>query len=342
MDGRLNWGILATGGIARNFAAGLAVARAGRLVAVGSRTAEAAEKFAADFGGIRAHASYAALLADPAVEAVYVATPHPGHLEWTMRAAQAGKHILCEKPLALNQAEAVRMVAAARRHGVVLMEAFMYRCHPQTDRLAALVAAGAIGELRIIHADFTVRFDYDPAHRAFNKALGGGGILDLGCYPVSFARRLAGAAQGRTFADPLAVKGGGRLHAVTGADEFAAATLLFAGGLAAQVSCGTTGPHAVAARLGGTDGWIEVPQPYHPGRDGKPARLVIHRAGAAVEEILPADPRPLIAQQADAFADAVRQGELEVRAMGLDDTLGNMVALDAWRAEVGLRYEGEG
>ena len=267
----LNWGILATGGIARKFAAALPESRTGRLVAVGSRTAAAAEKFAADHGGIRAHGSYEALLADPEVQAVYIATPHPSHLEWTLRAAAAGKHILCEKPLALNHADAARMIGAARRHRVFLMEAFMYRCHPQTARLAELVAEGTIGELRAIHANFTAPFKFDPAHRIFDKALGGGAILDLGCYPVSVSRRMAGAALGQPFVEPLSFQGTGRLNAITGADEVAAATLAFPGGITAQISCSSCLPLEIRVRLIGTGGWIDVPNPFHPGNPGMPA-----------------------------------------------------------------------
>jgi predicted dehydrogenase len=342
MSASLNWGILATGGIAKKFADGVTGSPRARVVAVGSRTRAAAEKFVAAYPGVRAHGSYEALLADPAVQAVYIATPHPGHAEWAERAARAGKHILCEKPLAINRAEAERMVAAARGQGVVLMEAFMYRCHPQTARLAALIRSGVIGELRAMHSHFTVKFDFDPQHRIFNKSLGGGGILDLGCYPVSWVRRMAGAALGRTFADPVAVKGGGRLHAVTGADEFAAATLVFPGDITAQVTCGTTVPYEVSARLVGTQGTLVVEHPFHPGRAGAVARLTLHRPGVeARTEVLPPDECTLFARQAHAVAEAAAQGKVETEAMSLDDTLGNMAALDAWRAEVGLRYAGE-
>lgn len=342
MTARLNWGILATGGIARKFAAALPASRTGRLAAVGSRTPAAAGKFAADFPGTRAHGSYDALLADPDVSAVYIATPHPSHLEWTLRAAAAGKHILCEKPLALNRADAERMVAAARRHRVFLMEAFMYRCHPQTARLAELVRAGAIGELRAIHANFTVPFPFDPAHRIFNKELGGGAILDLGCYPVSFSRRMAGAALGRDFAEPLGFRGGGRLNAVTGADEFAAATLTYPGGITALISCSSCVPREIRARLLGTAGWIDVPAPFHPGDQDKPAEIILHRAGATTpEKIDQTVPQPLYAVEADTVGDAIARGELESAAMSHADTLGNMAALDAWRAAVGMRYEGE-
>ncbi len=342
MTAKLNWGILATGGIARKFAAALPVSRTGRLVAVGSRTPAAAGKFAADFGGIRAHGSYAALLDDPEVTVVYIATPHPSHLEWTLRAAAAGKHILCEKPLALNRADAARMIAAARAHRVFLMEAFMYRCHPQTARLAELVHDGAIGELRAIHANFTVPFKFDPAHRIFARELGGGAILDLGCYPVSFSRRMAGAMLGQAFAEPLDFRGSGRLNAVTGADEFAAATLAFAGGITAQVSCSSCVPLEIRARLLGTAGWIDVPAPFHPGNQDRPAEILLHRSGAtAPDRIVVTRPQSLYALEADAVGDAIARGEPEAAVMSHADTLGNMAALDAWRAAVGMRYDGE-
>jgi len=341
MTDQLNWGILATGGIARKFAEALPASRTGRLVAVGSRTPAAAEKFAADFPGVRAHGSYEALLADPAVQAVYIATPHPSHLEWTLHAAAAGKHILCEKPLALNRADAERMVAAAHRHRVFLMEAFMYRCHPQTARLAELVREGAIGELRGINASFTVPFKFDPAHRLFAKELGGGAILDLGCYPVSLARRMAGAAVGRDFAEPLTFQGAGRLNAVTGADEYAAATVAFPGGITAQLTCSSCVAFEAAARLLGTAGWIDVPNPYHPGREGRPPGVTLHRPGADPETIVVGGPQPLFAVEADTVGDAIARGETEASAMSHADTLGNMAMLDAWRAALGMRYDGE-
>ncbi|MDI1319005.1 MAG: Gfo/Idh/MocA family oxidoreductase, partial [bacterium] len=299
--------------------------------------------FAADFGGLRAHGSYEALLADPEVTAVYIATPHPSHLEWTRRAAAAGKHILCEKPLALNRAGAQQMVDAARAHQVFLMEAFMYRCHPQTAKLAELVRDGAIGELRAIHANFTVPFKFDPAHRIFNKALGGGAILDLGCYPVSFSRRMAGAAAGRAFAEPLSFHGSGRLNTVTGADEFAAATVAYPGGITAQLSCSSCTPLEIRTRLLGSAGWIDVPSPFHPGEPNKPAVITLHRpGGAAPEKMEFANAQPLYALEADTVGDAIARGELESPAMSHADTLGNMAVLDAWRAAVGMRYDGEG
>lgn len=342
MAEKLQWGILSTGRIARLFATALATSRTGRLVAVGSRTREAAEKFAADFGGIKAHASYEALLADPAVQVVYIGTPHDSHAELCIRAAQAGKHILCEKPLALSRAEAARAVAAAHEHKVFLMEAFMYRCHPQTAKLAELVRSGAVGELRLITAVFCFNRPVNPALRLYNRALGGGGILDIGCYPVSLARLVAGAAQGLPFADPVEFFGTGRIHPVAQVDEQAAATLKFPGGALAQLTCGTTTAKEIAVRIYGTDGIMHLPVPFHPGNPAEgPGRIILQRPGVAAEEIACGPAVDLYTLEADTVGDAIARGELEAAVMSHADSLGNMAVLDAWRAAVGVKYAGE-
>jgi len=180
MEKRVTWGILATGGIARAFAGGVAHSRTGRVVAVGSRTQASAERFAREFGIARAHGSYEALLADPQVEAVYIATPHPQHAEWIVKAARAGKHVLCEKPLTLTRAEAEGAVEACRAAGVLLMEAFMYRCHPQTAKIVELVRSGAIGRVGLVQATFSFSTAFDPKNRFFEQgSVGGGGNLGM-------------------------------------------------------------------------------------------------------------------------------------------------------------------
>src|SRR5262249_55744447 len=148
------------------------------------------------------HGSYPELLANPAVDAVYIATPHPEHAAWAIRCAEAGKHILCEKPLTMSLAETETVVAAARAHDVFLLEAFMYLSHPLTSQWLQLLKDGAIGDLQVIQSSFSFRADWQPAGRLLNPALGGGGILDVGCYPVSLARLAAGMALGQPFAEP--------------------------------------------------------------------------------------------------------------------------------------------
>ena len=196
MSAKLQWGILSTGAIARTFARALTQSKTGRLVAVGSRSAQAAAKFTGELEctGVSEHADYEALIADPKVHVVYIALPHVLHAQWTIRALLAGKHVLCEKPLSLNCAYAMQMIEMARERGLLLAEAFMYRCHPQTARLVELIQGGAIGQVMAIQASFAFRAGDNPDSRVLNNALGGGGILDVGGYPVSLARLVAGAA----------------------------------------------------------------------------------------------------------------------------------------------------
>jgi len=328
MNQKLNWGILGTGSIARKFALGLRESRTGRLAGVGSRTEETARKFAVDFPA-RIHGSYESLLADPEVEAVYVSTPHPMHAEWTVKAAEAGKHVLCEKPLAMDFAEALAMVEAARRNDVFLMEAFMYRCQPQTAKLVELIRAGTIGELRLIRSSSSFLAPFNPDSRLFNPALGGGGILDVGCYPASMVRLIAGTATGRGFAEPLFLKGCVQTCSRSGVDEFAIASLDFGGGLFGQIACGLNVSLENNVQIWGTKGNIVVPSPWFgPGTAGF-SKIIIFKQGMPDEVVVEAD-RGIYAIEADHVAE-----HLDARqspAMPWDDSLGNMKALDAWRA----------
>jgi predicted dehydrogenase len=336
---KLRWGILGTGHIAGVFSRGVAASRTGRLAAVGSRTQATADQFARELGIPRAHGSYESLLADGDVQAVYIATPHPLHAAWAIRAAQAGKHILCEKPLAVNCADALRIVESARAQRVLLMEAFMYRCHPQTAKAIELVKSGVLGRIGLVQATFSFHNDFNPDGRLWNRALGGGGILDVGGYPVSFARLVAGAAEGRPFADPVSVVAAGHLHPQAQVDVYAAATLKFASGMVAQVACGIGLTQDNSVRIYGSDGWLHVPFPWIPCRDGGTSVLLLNRRGASGPEEFAVTAPPLYALEADAFAAALATGLREVPQMTPADTLGNMATLDRWRAAIGLSYD---
>ena len=339
---RLRWGILATGRIAAAFARGVQGSAAGELLAVGSRSSESSQRFSTEHQVPRCYGSYEALLADAEVEAIYIATPHPQHVEWSVRAAEAGKHVLCEKPAGMNHAEAMVMGAAAREAGVTLMEAWMYRFHPLTQRVVGLVRDGSIGELRHVQASFSYHASFDPASRTWNNALGGGGILDVGGYPMSYARLLAGAAHGHEFLNPLQVSGVGHLHPQTGIDVHAAAVVRFAGGITGELFTGVGLHQEQVVRVYGTGGWLEVPSPFVAAPRGGPASLWLYRAGGDTrEEVVVAAERPLYAYEADAFAAAVRAGQREVTGCTWADTLGNLAALDLWRRDIGLEYEAE-
>lgn len=329
----LNWGIIATGGIARAFAKGVAHSKLSRVEAVASRSQASADKFAHDLGIPRAHGSYEALLADPDVQAVYIATPHPQHAEWIIKAAAAGKHVLCEKPISLTRAEAVPAVDACRQHGVLLMEAFMYRCHPQTAKIVDIVRSGVLGRIGLVQAAFGYANPFDATNRFWNKALGGGGILDVGCYPVSFARLIAGADTGQAFADPVEVTGAVELHPETGVDMWAAATLRFASGMLAQVSTSIAVTQDNSARVYGTNGWLHVPDPWIPLREGGAGKFFVYRGSDVAPEEVPVETGAwLYGLEADAFANALAAGLRDVPQISVADTLGNMAVLDAWSA----------
>ncbi len=338
-DRPLRWGILSTGTIAHAFAQHLPASRTGRLVAVASRALGPAQAFADELkeahGEIRAHGSYDDLLADPEVEAIYLATPHPGHAEWIVRAARAGKHVLCEKPLCVHAADAEAALAEAAAAGVTVREAFMYRCHPQTAALAEAVRSGRIGELKLIEAAFS--FDAGPglSGRLIENDAAGGGILDVGCYAMNLARFLAGAAQGKPFAEPRKLSGQAFLGE-TGVDEWAVADADFGDGLLAQLCCGVRLKHGgPQLRLTGSKGSLVAEQVFIPAREGGATRFEVTTADGTEPVESPSD-RPLYALEADAFAAAVAGEDSPLPTPA--DTLGNMIALDRWRDAVGLRY----
>jgi len=344
MAERLGWGLLAAGNIAKAFATGVAKSRTGRLMAVGSRSLEKAQAFAKEFGVPKAHGSYEALLADPEVQAVYIATPHPMHAEWAIKAAEAGKHILCEKPLGINQAQAMAIIEAARVNRVFLMEAFMYRCHPQTAKLLEIVKSGMIGPVRMIQATFSFCAGPNPESRLLANKYAGGGILDVGCYTTSMSRLIAGAAQGLPYVTASEVKGVAYLGA-TGVDEYAAAVMKFpapAGQqpILAQVATGVRLNQESCVRIFGQDGWIHVPNPWIPAREGGSVRIIVSARGKT-EEVQVQSDQYLYGLEADVVADSLPNLQAAPPAMTWDDTLGNMYSLDRWRDSIGLVYEEE-
>jgi predicted dehydrogenase len=334
----LSWGILGTGRIAGIFAKQLSQSKTGKLAAVGSRSRASAEKFGAEFGAPRSHATYDALLADSQVQAVYIATPHPLHAEWCLKAAAAGKHILCEKPLTLNHTEALVVIEAARKHDVFLMEAFMYRCHPQTAKLVELLHKKVIGEVRVIHASFGFHRDFNPEARLFKNALGGGGILDVGCYTTSMSRLIAGIATGKPFVEPVEVKGCGHL-ALTGVDTWATASLKFPGDILAALATSVEVQQHNTLRIHGSNGTIFVPAPWAQIHDGSTTRVFVEHKGEPQQEIIVESTQPAFAIEADHVAAHIEHRQAP--AMSWDDSLGNMQTLDRWRKSIGLIYESE-
>jgi predicted dehydrogenase/aryl-alcohol dehydrogenase-like predicted oxidoreductase len=324
----VGWGILGTGRIAAIFAAGIGGSETGRLVGVGSRDKAAADAFAERHGG-RGHGSYDAVLADEAVEAVYIALPNHLHLDWTIRCAEAGKHVLCEKPLALNAAQALQALEACRAHDVFCMEGFMYRCHPQTWTLRRLLADGGIGDVRVVQGDFGYVASASGI-RDVNE-WGGGAIMDVGCYCTSMARLVAGAPA-------MEISGAAHLDPTTRVDYWATAVVRYANDVTAVLSCATRVPLGGQVRIYGDKGSITVPSPWFPGRQG--ASILIHSEDDESRVVEVPAARDLYALEVDAVGRNLQAGEAP--DMPWTETLENMRTLDGWRESVGLRFDGEG
>ncbi|MCX8052699.1 MAG: aldo/keto reductase [Armatimonadetes bacterium] len=334
MSKKLQWGIISTGRISGVFANGLRESKTGELLAVASRTQEAADRFGDEYKVPRRYGNYQALLDDPDVEAVYISTPHPMHAEWAVKAADAGKHVLCEKPLALNYPEATAVVEAARRNDVFLMEAFMYRCHPQTAKVVDLIKSGAVGEVKVVQATFSFQGYYNPKGRLFAPELAGGGIMDVGCYCCSMSRLVAGTALGKPFVDPIEVTGMAYVGE-TGVDYYAIGMLRFPNDILAQVSTGVLLNQENAVRIYGTEGSIYVPSPWFCPQH---AEIVLNRAGKDPERIIIDTPHTSYTIEADIVARHIPDRQAPPPAVGWDDSLGNMRTLDSWRVAVGVTY----
>ncbi|MBT0773064.1 Gfo/Idh/MocA family oxidoreductase [Kineosporia sp. J2-2] len=326
----LRWGIIGTGGIAARFAADTALLDGTQVTAVGSRTVERAAGFAADQGIPAHHGSYQALVADPSVDAVYVATPHPFHAEHALLAIAAGKHVLVEKPFTMNAVEARTVVEAARRAGVFCMEAMWTRFLPHMTRLRELLAEGAIGEVLALGVDQGMRFQQDPEHRLFAFELGGGALLDLGIYPFSFASMVFGAPQTvRASASP----------AFTGVDGTTSAVLTYGNGAHAVILCSATVATPMKAWIAGTEGRVELDRQWYSGSSA----ITLTRADGSTERFEPVEgmvrgnAKGMRYQVAEAVA-RIRAGELESPVMPLDETISIMGILDEVRDQIGLVY----
>jgi predicted dehydrogenase len=256
-DTRVRWGTIGTANIARAAVnPAIQASGNGELVAIASRDAARAAEFAAAHGIPRHYGGYADLLADAEIDAVYIPLPNALHREWAIRAARAGKHVLCEKPLALSETECREMITAAESAGVVLMEAFMYRFHPRTRRALELIAEGVIGELRMIHATFTFRLRRSDDIR-LSRDLGGGSLMDVGCYCVNVSR----TAVGREPTEVQAFASWGP----SGVDVMMAGTLRFGDDLLATFECGLDTRRRERVELGGTEGHLTLGDAFLPG-----------------------------------------------------------------------------
>lgn len=331
---KLGWGILGTGMIARTLAKAINESQTGQLVAVASRSQATADKFGEEFKVARRYAGYEALLADREVQAVYISLPNHLHAEWTIQCAEAGKHILCEKPFTVNHAEAMTVMAAVRTRDVFLMEAFMYRCHPQTARLVELIRSGVIGEVRMIEAHFGFNMGQNLGNIRLQNEAAGGAIMDVGCYCMSLSRLVAGA-------EPVEIKGVAHIGAASRVDEYATAAVKFPGNILANLTCGCQVNMDNTFRVWGSTGHILVPNPWLPGTTPDAATIIVNRDGQPSESIRVPAPTGLYALEVDLVAQHLAARQAPPPAMTWDDTIGNMRALDLWRASAGMVFDAE-
>ena len=338
---KVRWGIIGPGTIAKNFADGLAEADNAILVAIASRSDERRQVFGDTYNisdDLR-FTTYETMVQSPDVDAIYIATPHPFHAEHSILAMRAGKHVLCEKPAGLIAGETVALTEVAAQEGVFFMEAFMYRCHPQMARLKELLLGSEIGAVRHISARFGFAAPFSNESRAYSKSLAGGGILDVGCYPMSFARFVAGVADGQDFANPTDVSGVAEM-APTGVDQTAYATLKFASGITAEIACAVSLNMDNTATIIGTRGQIQLSDPWTPGRNAGPSDTSIDVTvdGKTTTEII-RHPAHLFMFEAAYASAAILEGHRQPQspAVSWADSIGNAHALDEWRHSVGYK-----
>ncbi len=320
-DSPVRWGILGTGGIARAFVTDLQLSDTGIAVAVGSRSQESADRFAGAFGIGRRHASYERLVADPDVDVIYVATPHPMHRDNAILALRAGKHVLVEKPFTMNAAEAREIVQVARERGLFAMEAMWTRFLPHVAVIRDWLAQGLLGDVVTVTAVHGQWFAEDPEFRLFAPELGGGALLDLGVYPVSFASMVLGApSRIVSLSDP----------AFTGVDAQTSMVFGYGSGAQALLTCTLRAKSPTRAAIVGTDARIEVECPFYAPvavtlvpRNGDPVRVESVHEGRGLRH------------QADEVARRLAAGELESPLMPLEETISIMETMDTVLSQAG-------
>jgi len=321
----VGWGILGAGRISRQFASAVAALEGSRIAAVGARSLDSSRRFAEEFSIPKAYGNYSDLVNDPTVDVVYIGTLHPSHAENSLLALEAGKAVLCEKPFAMNASEAESVIQAARARGLFVMEAMWTRFFPLMGALKEMLRSGAIGEPRMLTADFGYRAEHEAEPRAFQPALGGGALLDVGVYPVSLASYLFGPTRQSASLANLGK---------TGVDEEAAILLSHDAG---RLSVLTTAnrldtPHEV--RILGSEGMIRIHPPWW-----KPSVLTLSRSGQPKEETREF-PYQGNGYQFEAMevVRCLRGGLKESPVMPLEETLSIMKTLDSLRHAWGLRY----
>jgi D-xylose 1-dehydrogenase (NADP+, D-xylono-1,5-lactone-forming) len=309
----LNWGLLSTANINRALIPPLRASKRNQLLAVASRTQESAEKYAREKKIPRAHGTYEALLADPEIDVIYNPLPNHLHAEWTIKAVEAGKHVLCEKPLALNVDEVDATQSAARKHGRVVAEAFMYRHHPQTLKVQELVKSGSLGTLKLVRGSFSYVLS-DDGNVRLDPAMGGGSIWDVGCYPISYTRSVLGE-------NPLDVFGW-QVTGQTGIDMTFVGQMRFSNDVFGQFDCSFAIPLHWFMEIIGSEGTLNIPNPFKPNENEK-----IYLTRGEKTEAIKIKGQELYIGEVEDMADAILLGR-EPR-VSLEDSRANVGVISA-------------
>jgi len=322
----VRWGVLSAANIAvKRVAPAIAASSNGRLVAIGSRNPQRAEELFAFAPEVIIYGDYESVVNDPEIEAIYIPLPNSLHAEWTIKALQAGKHVLCEKPLAVTAEQGVTMVQAARENGMLLMEAFMYRFHPQTIWALEQIANGRIGNVKLIHSSFSFNVGSRPHDIRLQADLAGGSLMDVGCYPVNLCRAIYGHT-------PIAV--GARVYtpAMGEVERFASAVLDFDDGCFGLIDSSFELPTRQVAEIIGEAGTITVPLPFTPGHIE--AMVILALEGQTIHQrFSPVDHFRL---EVEHFSACIRYGHQPL--LSLEETIENLATIEAIYQSAGYRW----
>ena len=332
----IRWGILGTGAIAKAFAEAIQETE-GDLIAVASNTKQRAEEFVKDYQ-CEPVEGYHNLISNPAINAVYVATPHTSHFELSAECLRNKKAVLCEKPMTMNATETMALIDLSRKHNTLLMEAFMYKIHPQTQKIISLVKDRLQGPLQI-KANFCFSVDVPETHRLVNKDLGGGSILDIGCYPTSISRYVVGAINNKGFMNPISFKAEGELNS-QGIDLNASAKLKFEDGSVAEIKSATNKQTESDVVISDNQLSLIVNQPWHCGEftDRKSDIRILNKDGTEEKYEIETE-KGLYAIQIDHFSELFNNRSIESLLIPHNDSHGNMISLDSWRKELKVFYK---
>jgi aryl-alcohol dehydrogenase-like predicted oxidoreductase/predicted dehydrogenase len=332
----IKWGILGTGAIAKAFADALQETE-GELVAVASQSLQRAEDFSKSYN-CTAIEGYQSLISLPEVEAIYVATPHTSHFELSAECLRNKKAVLCEKPMTINATETMALIDISRKNNTLLMEAFMYKIHPQTQQVMKVIQENLTSPLSI-RAEFCFSVDVPESHRLVNKELGGGSILDIGCYPMSISRHAVGAVNGKNFMNPVSIEGQGELNS-QGIDLNASAKLVFEDGSLAEIKSATNLSSASDVEISDGKTTVVLNQPWHCGEfTERKSQITLKKSNGDKESIDITTDKGLYALEIDHFSENLKNHNTESDLIPHNDSHGNMIALDTWRKELKVVYD---